>query len=94
MFSPEETLLEPYSDCEDRAILFSYMVHELLGLKTIYIEYPNHIMVGVDLPDSQGTVTEYQGERYVICEPTGPQDVLEIGELPPHYRSMGFHINP
>jgi hypothetical protein len=34
-FFPEETLYYPYCDCEDRSILLSRLVRDLLGLKAI-----------------------------------------------------------
>ncbi len=39
-FFPEEVFFYPYSDCEDRSILFAYLVKTLLNNKIIGIEYP------------------------------------------------------
>jgi hypothetical protein len=94
MFSPEETLYYPYSDCEDRAILFTYLARTLLGLKTIYLAYPNHVMVAVQLAHPRGSVISKEGINYTVCEPTGPQDVLEIGEIPTRYQTASFTVNP
>lgn len=38
-FFAEETLFYPYCDCEDRALLFTRIVRDLLGLKCILIYY-------------------------------------------------------
>lgn len=93
MFTPEQTLLSPYSDCEDRAVLFSYMVKELLGLKTVFLEYPNHISVAVHFSSrAYGKPVAYNGDYYSVCEPTGPQDDLNIGDYPRSQAHRSFHV--
>ncbi|MGZ5243886.1 MAG: hypothetical protein ACXWEY_05550 [Bacteroidia bacterium] len=92
IFSPEMTLLSPYSDCEDRAILFAFMAKELLGLKTVLIEYPTHVSAAVNLPTSYGKPLLFGGEAYTFCEPTGPQDDLGLGELHPKFAKHKFNI--
>jgi len=39
----EETIIYPASDCEDRAILFAWLVRELLGLKVVALDFPGHV---------------------------------------------------
>ncbi len=68
---PEETLYYPASDCEDRSILFAYLVKNLLGLKIIALDYPGHIATAVKFNSPvNGDAVEYNGQRYVICDPT------------------------
>lgn len=50
-FFPDETLFYPYSDCEDRAILYAVLVRELLGLDVVLLHYPNHLATAVALGD-------------------------------------------
>jgi len=71
-FFVEEALHYPYSDCEDRSALFSWLVRELLGLKTVGLHYPGHMTTGVALKTSNntGASIEWKGERYVIADPT------------------------
>jgi len=70
MFS-EETLFYPYSDCEDRAILFHYLMNRLTHLKTIFIKYPWHLAAAVLFSDSvTGDKIQYQGKTFLICDPT------------------------
>lgn len=68
---PDETLFYPASDCEDRAILFAYLVRELLGLEVIGLDYPGHIAAAVrfssPVPGDQVVV---DGQSYTICDPT------------------------
>jgi hypothetical protein len=67
----EETLSFPYSDCEDRAILFSYLVRSTLGLEVIGLAYPGHVATGVALNSgSAGTQVKWKGKEYTICDPT------------------------
>ncbi|MDR1919948.1 MAG: hypothetical protein LBQ65_09935 [Tannerellaceae bacterium] len=68
-FFAEETLHYPYSDCEDRAILFSRMVHFFCGLDVLLIEYPSHVAAVVK-SDEAGDAILYNNERYVVCDPT------------------------
>lgn len=68
---PEETLFYDYSDCEDRAILFSFLVRELLGMDVVGVRYPGHIAAAVKFsqPFTGDTVT-HRGNTYHVCDPT------------------------
>ena len=68
-FFAEETLLYPYSDCEDRAILFCKMVKLLCGLDTLLIDYPTHVASAVK-SDEPGDAIMYHNERYIVCDPS------------------------
>jgi len=81
-FFPEETLFYPYSDCEDRSILFTYLAKELLDIKGILLNYDDHVAVGLKLDPIVGKRITYKNEAYVFCEPTDPQNLLDIGEYP------------
>lgn len=70
-FFPEETLYYPYCDCEDRSILLSRLVRDLLGLKCILVFYPGHLAMAVHFTDEvQGDYIMLNGEKYVVCDPT------------------------
>ena len=70
-FFPEETLYYPYCDCEDRSILLSRLVRDLLGLKAILIYYPGHLAMAVGFTeDVKGDYILLQGKKYVVCDPT------------------------
>lgn len=70
-FFPEETLYYPYADCEDRSILFTRIVRDLLGLECILVYYPGHLASAVCFDsDVSGDYIEYRGKRYVVCDPT------------------------
>jgi hypothetical protein len=68
---PEETLFYPYSDCEDRAVLFAWLVQSLLGLQVVGLDYPGHVATAVHFKEMvPGDSVNYQGKRYVIADPT------------------------
>jgi hypothetical protein len=70
-FFPEETIYYPYSDCEDRSILFTFLVKQLLGLDVVGLDYPSHIATAVMFSaSSSGDAVVFQGKKYVICDPT------------------------
>ena len=68
---PDESLYYPYCDCEDRSILFSCLIRELLGLDVVLLNYPEHITTAVHFnEDVKGDFLTIDGKTYVICEPT------------------------
>lgn len=68
---PEETLYYDYSDCEDRAILFSFLVRELLDMDVVGLRYPGHIATAVRFRSSfQGDTVQVNGTTYHVCDPT------------------------
>ncbi len=69
-FFPEEALFYPGSDCEDRAVIFSWLVRHFLHLKVIGLVYPDHVATAVALPDVPGDYVVYHGTRYVVADPT------------------------
>lgn len=70
-FFAQETLYYPYSDCEDRAILFSRLVRDLLNLDVVLLYYPGHLAAAVGFnSDVNGDYLSYKNRRYVVCDPT------------------------
>lgn len=70
-FFAQETLYYPYCDCEDRSILFSRLVRDILGLEVVLLYYPGHLATAVAFNDNvSGDYVEYKGKRYVVCDPT------------------------
>lgn len=70
-FFAQETLYYPASDCEDRAILFSRLVRDLLGLDVVLLYYPGHLATAVAFNgDVNGDYLMYKQRRYVVCDPT------------------------
>lgn len=70
-FFAEESLYYPYCDCEDRSILFTRLVRDLLGLKCILIFYPGHLAAAVCFTDSvDGDYIQLNGRKYIVSDPT------------------------
>ncbi|MFC5282679.1 hypothetical protein [Pedobacter alpinus] len=90
--SPEQTLFSDYSDCDDRAALFFYLVKEIYNLPMITLLYPTHITIAVKFDKPIGTPISYKGENYYVCEPTPQKKDLKIGEISPSLRKETFQI--
>ena len=70
MFS-DEAVYYPFTDCEDRSVLFAYLVHRYTGLPVIGLDYPNHVSVGVNFHGQvSGDSVSYKQRSYTICDPT------------------------
>jgi len=70
-FFPSETLHYPYADCEDRSILFSRIVRDLLHLDVVLIYYPGHLATAVNFhQDINGDYVLYNNRKFVVCDPT------------------------
>ena len=81
-FFPEETIASRYSDCEDRAILFSQLVRRLLNMEVVLIYYPGkHLATAVkfDNPNTQGDYLTVDGKKFLICDPTYIGATLGMG---------------
>ncbi|MDR2466348.1 MAG: hypothetical protein LBD35_03050 [Prevotellaceae bacterium] len=67
----DETFFYPYSDCEDRAILFAVLVRELLKLEVVLLEYPEHLATAVLFSNSvDGDHLTFDNRKFTICDPT------------------------
>ncbi len=68
----EENFYYPKNDCEDRSILFAFLVRNLLHLDVHLVNYPGHECTGIAFTDQQlsGHGYKYGNRRYLICDPT------------------------
>jgi hypothetical protein len=66
----DETVHYPYSDCEDRAVIFARLVRELVGLPVVGVSYPGHVATAVALPQVKGRTIRHGNTTYVIADPT------------------------
>lgn len=87
-FFVEELFYYPQCDCEDRSILYRYLVKNLLGLDCILINYPNHIATAVDFgaENVSGDAITHKGRKYVICDPTFIN--APVGMAMPNYKGV------
>ncbi|OOQ58923.1 hypothetical protein BC343_08605 [Mucilaginibacter pedocola] len=91
--SPEETLFAKYSDCDDRAALFFYLVKEIYNLPMIALLYPTHITMAVQFSKpAGGKPIMYKGQPYTVCEPTPQREDLRIGELSSKLKNVPYEV--
>lgn len=82
----EENFFYPKNDCEDRAIFYAYLVHNLLGLDVHLIQFPGHECTAVNFNENvEGTGYLYDSKPFVICDPT--YIGASIGQCMPDYRN-------
>ena len=67
----EENFIYDKNDCEDRAIFFSYLVWNALGLPCQLIQYPAHESVAVAAKsDIEGCDSDTAGGKFYRSAPT------------------------
>lgn len=70
-FFMEENYVYPKNDCEDRSILFSFLVRNLLHLDVVLLDYPDHIATAICFSnDVPGDYFYCNGKKYTVCDPT------------------------
>src|SRR5574344_544329 len=70
-FFAEETLYYPYCDCEDRSILYTRLVRDLLNLDAILIYYPGHLAAAIAFDTKvKGDYIDLRDKRFTITDPT------------------------
>lgn len=71
-FFAEESLYYPYCDCEDRSILLTRLVRDLLGLNCLLVYYPGHLAAAIEYTDKtvNGDYITLDGRKFVIADPT------------------------
>lgn len=86
-FFGDESFWFPYNDCEDRAILYCIMIHDLLGIDVALLSYPGHMSTAIALPmEVKGNHIVVDGKRYLLCDPTYIGS--HIGEIPEKYQNL------
>ncbi len=91
VFFPEETLFYPYSDCEDRSIMFSYLVKNLVGLDVVGIRFEDHLATAVAFSSKiDGDNFVFNGKRYTIADPTYIN--ANAGMTMPQYANKTFEV--
>lgn len=90
---PEETLAYPFSDCEDRTALFTWLVRRYTTLPVVALLYPGHVAAAVQFPDPvKGDGFLFHGNTFTICDPTYIR--AEIGMTMPRFQTVTPEILP
>ena len=87
--SPEEILYYRLSDCDDRSVLYAYLLEEVMGWDDIAVlNYPGHLAIAV--PQQRlgvdGDAVVHEGVRYIVTDPT--YIGANIGMAMPQYRDV------
>lgn len=90
--SPEQTLLNKYSDCDDRAALFFYLVKEIYNLPMVALLYPTHLTMAVQFDKPIGEFIVYNGKKYSFCEPTPQKENLKIGQVSSTLKNTKYEV--
>lgn len=70
-FFAEETLYYDVCDCEDRAVLLSHLVRDLVGLDVALVHYPGHLASAVAFTkEVDGDYYLCNGRKFTVCDPT------------------------
>ncbi len=71
---PVSVLMQNLGDCDSKAVLASSMVRAFLpSTKMVMVFLPNHALLGIALtPMKDDRTIEYDGDTYVLYDPTGP----------------------
>jgi hypothetical protein len=81
----QETLFYDKSDCEDRAVLYAYLVKKLFGINVIGIKYKDHMATALYIP-MKGDSIKIKSKRFVVADPTYIN--ASIGQSMPKYKSI------
>lgn len=83
----DEILNYEFSDCEDRTILFAFLIKNVLGLDVVALDYPGHLCAAVKFnQDVKGDFITYNNQKYIICDPTYIN--ADIGMAMPNYKNV------
>ncbi|GHT18600.1 hypothetical protein AGMMS4957_01190 [Bacteroidia bacterium] len=87
----DETFFYPYSDCEDRSILFAALVRDLLHLEVVLLHYPGHLATAVQFHDNvQGDYLNISGKKFIVCDPT--YIAVDIGNAQPQFKNVAAEV--
>ena len=73
---PAEALYYPANDCDDRSILFAYLIEHLTDLEYIVLRYPGHLTPALHFPSNPpsgsevGPPVQHDGKNYYVSDPT------------------------
>jgi hypothetical protein len=90
-FFVEELFYYPFCDCEDRSMLFSYLIRKLMKLDVVLLDYPDHIATAVCFNEPvEGDYVMVGGKKYTVCDPT--YIGASIGMTMPQYKSVAAKV--
>jgi chaperonin cofactor prefoldin len=88
---PFETLVDGVGDCECKSILTAQLLVSM-SYEVVLLSLPEHVAVGVYIPNGSGYSYEYEGKRYLYLETT--REGWTVGEVPPEFSGITAVIYP
>lgn len=86
-FFPDEIFYYPFSDCEDRSIIFSWLVKHFTKYDCVGLDYPGHVNTAVNFNEEiNGTFINLENKKYIVCDPTYVN--APIGYLDSKYETL------
>lgn len=90
-FFVEENFYYPACDCEDRSVLFAYLVRQIFDKDVVLLDYPGHVATAVCVDkvgneeEIKGAYIRLEGKKYIVCDPTYMN--ATAGRVMPAYQS-------
>lgn len=79
----EQVFNSEFSDHEDRCALFYNLVKEMLDLPMLVVShYNNNMTIGVSIDEEMKRSFDFEGEQFLICDPTHPRSKSTVGLFP------------
>lgn len=98
-FPPLRALHEGFGDCDTKSALLAAILTNFPGTRMIGVHVPRHYLVGIArIPRPGDAFIEYEGEPFVLLEPSGPAR-LPPGQIGPQTQAAlatmnGIRIDP
>jgi len=81
----QEVLYYDKSDCDDRSVLFSYLVKKLFGFSVVGVKYKDHMATALYIPMT-GDSVNVNSKKYIVADPSFID--ASIGQSIPKYKSI------
>jgi hypothetical protein len=84
---PDEVIHYPYTDCDDRAVLFAWLVKNYTHQKVAALLYPGHLSTAVHFPkgNPKGDKLKVEYKEFVVSDPTYIN--ADIGQTMPQFKN-------
>ena len=73
IFTPAQTLVNLYADCDSKAVLFAAIMSYFEGYEMIYVHVPGHVLLATKgVPSPYDYYFTYKNQKYIYTESVGP----------------------